>query len=418
MTKLNKLLDRGLIGEYLLRRVKEFQSTPTPEIMAELIEIFKDYYMWDDLKVFGQLCRQYHWKDLEKKCRQYRKLKDRKIDTSISACLIVKNEVNRLQKCVDSIKQHVDEIVIVDTGSIDGTQGLAETLADRYTTCDIKDDFSAWRNASIKLATKEWVFMIDADEWLEDVDLKSEIKKMYHNSCDSMKFVYKDYRNGEVKSLSVTGIRLMRRKNCFFEYPVHNQIRGYGNIYTSDGVISSDGYEKTADNRDTRNRQTKRILEQMIEKTDGPYFHYQLGVTNSAMMNYGMAIEEFNKALENSEMLTRGNIMQAMMYKLQIYTQLKDDDMIQKSAEEVREFDASMYDLYYVLGTHYHSLHQFDRAIPFLQEYLKLRDGAIFPDYRTISYDKFDDVKKLLKYDTIMGQVQADIQAGKYDKEV
>ena len=85
----------------------------------------------------------------------------------ISASLIVKNEEQMLPKCLNSIKQ-VDEIVVVDTGSEDKTIEIAKKAGAKVHT-DYKwaDNFSEARNVSKSRCTGDWLLIIDADEILE-----------------------------------------------------------------------------------------------------------------------------------------------------------------------------------------------------------------------------------------------------------
>ncbi len=65
---------------------------------------------------------------------------------TISLCMIVKNEKNVLSRCLDSIKNAVDEIIIVDTGSTDTTKEIAEKYTDKIFDFKWIDDFSTARN--------------------------------------------------------------------------------------------------------------------------------------------------------------------------------------------------------------------------------------------------------------------------------
>jgi Glycosyl transferase family 2 len=84
----------------------------------------------------------------------------------VSACLIVRDEIENIEAVVKSVRPHVDEVVIVDTGSVDGTRERAEQVADVFGTFVWCDDFSAARNFAMSLASSEWVLIIDADERL------------------------------------------------------------------------------------------------------------------------------------------------------------------------------------------------------------------------------------------------------------
>lgn len=86
--------------------------------------------------------------------------------TTTTLCLIVKNEQDYLERCVDSAREVVDEVVIVDTGSSDATPQMARRLADKYAEFPFQGDFSQARNKALSLATRDWVLFLDADEEL------------------------------------------------------------------------------------------------------------------------------------------------------------------------------------------------------------------------------------------------------------
>src|SRR5262245_44663040 len=85
----------------------------------------------------------------------------------ISLAMIVKDECARLPACLDSVAGQVDEIVIVDTGSSDGTPELARARGCRVISWPWRDDFAAARNESLRHVTGDWVFVLDADERLD-----------------------------------------------------------------------------------------------------------------------------------------------------------------------------------------------------------------------------------------------------------
>lgn len=85
---------------------------------------------------------------------------------SISASLIVRNEEAFLAGCLASLAGHVDEIVVVDTGSVDGTIEIAESFGVRLLHRQWRDDFAWARNEGLAAATGSWILYIDADERL------------------------------------------------------------------------------------------------------------------------------------------------------------------------------------------------------------------------------------------------------------
>jgi len=86
---------------------------------------------------------------------------------TVSLCMIVKNEEDCLEACLESVKSVVDEIIIIDTGSTDSTLDIAKAYHAKIAYFQWNDNFSEARNKSLSLATKDWIMVIDADEVLD-----------------------------------------------------------------------------------------------------------------------------------------------------------------------------------------------------------------------------------------------------------
>lgn len=113
---------------------------------------------------------------------------------SISLCMIVKNESLVLDRCLRSVADLVDEIVIVDTGSNDSTKDIARAYTSSVYDFEWTGDFSAARNYAFGLCHCDYIYSADADEILDDenrmkfLDLKEnldpeiEIVQMYYGN--------------------------------------------------------------------------------------------------------------------------------------------------------------------------------------------------------------------------------------------
>lgn len=158
---------------------------------------------------------------------------------TVSVCMIVKNEEKVLRRCLDSLKEIADELIIVDTGSSDETKAIALEYTDKVFDFEWIDDFSAARNYSFGFATKDYIYMADADEVIDEVNLKkfirlkeglddeTEIVQMYYSNQLEHNTTYnydKEYRPKLFKRV---------RKFRFIE-PVHEEIRLEPVIYNSD----------------------------------------------------------------------------------------------------------------------------------------------------------------------------------------
>ncbi|MEJ9268433.1 glycosyltransferase family 2 protein, partial [Bacillus thuringiensis] len=88
----------------------------------------------------------------------------RRSPITISLCMIVKNEVEVLSRCLDAIRDGVEEIIIVDTGSTDATKKVAQQYTAKIYDFEWIDDFSAARNFAFSKATNEYILWLDADD--------------------------------------------------------------------------------------------------------------------------------------------------------------------------------------------------------------------------------------------------------------
>lgn len=88
------------------------------------------------------------------------------VRATLSACLIVKDEEKSLARCLGSLQSVADQVVVVDTGSEDGTVAVARDSGAEVYHLEWRDDFAAARNAAIARATCDWVLIVDADEEL------------------------------------------------------------------------------------------------------------------------------------------------------------------------------------------------------------------------------------------------------------
>ncbi|WP_338461496.1 glycosyltransferase [Synechococcus elongatus IITB7] len=85
---------------------------------------------------------------------------------NVSLCMIVRDEAELLPRCLASVKDQVDELIVLDTGSRDRTPEIATEAGAKLLHTDWADDFSAARNQAIAAATGDWILVLDADEEL------------------------------------------------------------------------------------------------------------------------------------------------------------------------------------------------------------------------------------------------------------
>ncbi len=123
----------------------------------------------------------------------------------ISACLIVKNEEKYLDRCLKSIYNHVDEIIITDTGSADRTVEIAKKYTDKIYFFEWIDDFASARNFCQSHAYWDYILRIDADEYFYEKDISRLLEEVnFSNDIDTFDIImnYREENNKHYKQYS------------------------------------------------------------------------------------------------------------------------------------------------------------------------------------------------------------------------
>ncbi|UNK21168.1 glycosyltransferase [Paenibacillus sp. N3/727] len=184
---------------------------------------------------------------------------------TISLCMIVRQEEGTLERLLQSVKDIVDEINIVDTGSTDRTKEIAYQFTDRVFDFQWIDDFAAARNFSFTKATKQYILWLDADDILQDQDRErfTVLKQMIRPSIDRITMPYNLSFDGEGNvNTSLRRNRLVRR-DCNFQWigAVHEYLAAYGTFLDSDVCITHHKQKSYTD----RNLQIYRKRQQVGE---------------------------------------------------------------------------------------------------------------------------------------------------------
>lgn len=182
----------------------------------------------------------------------------------ISLCMIVKDEEDVIGRCLESVKDIADEIIIVDTGSTDKTKEIVSQYTDKIFDFKWVDDFAKARNFSFSKATRDYILWLDADDVIMQEDYKKfmELKKKLDGSVDiyMMKYNCTLDEAGNPTWVKERERLLKRQKNYQWVSPIHEVIIPEGNVQHNDICIT----HKKKGVKDT-NRNLN-ILENMKEK--------------------------------------------------------------------------------------------------------------------------------------------------------
>ena len=162
---------------------------------------------------------------------------------SISLCMIVKNEEEVLSRCLNSIADLMDEIIIVDTGSTDRTKEIASKYTDRIYDFTWTGNFSDARNFSFQKATKDYIYCADADELLDDENHQkfALLKKTLLTSIDIVQMYYDNqlsYNTIYNYDKELRPKLYKRVRHFVWENAIHEAVRLEPTIYDSDIVIT------------------------------------------------------------------------------------------------------------------------------------------------------------------------------------
>jgi glycosyltransferase involved in cell wall biosynthesis len=190
--------------------------------------------------------------------------------SSISLCMIVKNEEHNLYDCLKSIESVVDEMIIVDTGSSDKTIEIAKSFGATVLEMEWEDDFAKARNLSIKDAKSEWILWMDADDRTPKSSLR-HIADLKNRARDCVySFTIRNEKPNGTGTEFLQARLFPNHKGLTFERPVHEQVMlsalriGLKMERATDVVVEHHGYADPTELRQKAARNVK-ILEKNLE---------------------------------------------------------------------------------------------------------------------------------------------------------
>lgn len=157
---------------------------------------------------------------------------------TISLCMIVRNQEKPLSKCLSSVKDIADEIIIVDIGSQDNTKSAAAKYPAKIFDFIWNDNFSDARNFSFSKAAMDYILWLDADEIISEHDYH-EFISLKNDMKENVDIVFMKYIKNSDKKNNITfphyRERLLKRSNKYcWLYPINESIYIWGNIAYSD----------------------------------------------------------------------------------------------------------------------------------------------------------------------------------------
>ncbi|MEE9604261.1 MAG: glycosyltransferase, partial [Candidatus Scalindua sp.] len=312
---------------------------------------------------------------------------------TLSLCMIVKNEEKFLPMCLESVKDHVDEIIIVDTGSTDSTVEIAKRYNAKIYHHAWENSFSKARNHSLKYATCDWVLILDADEEVEKQDahkLKEVIKDpVEHETTHSVNAIYLQVLDKALggESKSIMNAERIFKNHLGFHYVgiVHNYLKRSGPTKMADIRLYHYGYNLDEEQKEKKFIRTSTLLREQIKyDPNTPIPHHYLAICYLNRKRYDECIKEALEAirlfelknslfelenLENSET----HVRLLAYYTVSIAFSHKDDlTNAETYALKALDYYPDYVDAYSVLSGLYFQRKEYSKCLEVTKKYLEL----------------------------------------------
>jgi glycosyltransferase involved in cell wall biosynthesis len=193
-----------------------------------------------------------------------------KRDVKLSLCMIARDEAATIGKALAAAKPFCDEMIVVDTGSTDGTREIAASLGARVVEQPWTDDFSHARNRSLSEAGGDFALVLDADEII-DAECGRGIREAIGRKDTAGVFlpIVNRFEDGRVLPALILRVFPLR-VDVRYRYRIHEQVidklvpiakRERGRLLKVDGAVVHDGYREDVIQARGKNERNLRIFE-------------------------------------------------------------------------------------------------------------------------------------------------------------
>ena len=300
---------------------------------------------------------------------------------TLSLCMIVKDEEESLPTCLESIKDYVDEIIIVDTGSTDSTVEIAERYNAKVYHHAWENSFSKARNYSLKYATCDWILIMDADE---EIEMNDAYKLREAIRDDNVNLIYMPAFSKEKGGMnsSVYLIERVFKNNLDFHYEgiVHNTLKFSGRCKSENIVFYHYGYHLDDEQMERKFTRTSTLLkEQIKDDPSNPMPHHYLAVAFLSRDMNDECIEEALKAIklfEHNNINTNVKLLSCYTASIAFYA---NDDLTNAEYYAMKSVNSypDYLDGYFMLSSIYMRQKEYDKCINATNKYLTILESII-----------------------------------------
>ncbi|MBK1986879.1 tetratricopeptide repeat protein [Sphaerospermopsis aphanizomenoides BCCUSP55] len=324
----------------------------------------------------------------------------------LSLCIIVKNEEINLPKCLGSVKNVVDEIVVLDTGSTDKTLQIAQQFGAKVHYFEWCNNFSIARNEALKYVTGDWVLVLDADE-----TLKPEIVPYLKEAINIQDYLLINLVRQEVGAnqspYSLVSRLFRNHPKIKFDRPYHALVddsiaeilkqEPYWQIgYLPEVAILHAGYQKAVINQQNKYAKAIAAMEEFFAvNPHDAYVCSKLGALYVEIGKINEGLELLNQGLNqliSNQLIQPNNRSDKNKTRLRGFQNSQSRKVGNYLAQDIKETNYDiLYELNYHLGIAHTHLKNLPQAISHYQAAVKL------PIYPLLKLGGYNNLGNLLK---------------------
>lgn len=296
---------------------------------------------------------------------------------TISACLMVKNEEKFLPQCLQSIRDYVDEIIVVDTGSTDNTMNIAGEFGAKVYEHPWENDFSKHRNQSISYATGDWILIIDADEKIDHKTAPMLWNAVKESPSAMIAILVRNFTHNSAYSTESLSVRLFKnRLGIHYDGIIHNQIQIIEPPATFPVILWHYGYDLDEEEmHKKRSRSLKLLLKQAKTRPHCHITQHHLAVTYFSEYKWEKALKSGLKSLkllEDCKDHGKGLGWTYFIISFSLFKLGRIDEAVEKALEGLEKFPRSI-DLHHLMACLLVGKKDFKGVLRYAETYFNLR---------------------------------------------
>lgn len=308
----------------------------------------------------------------------------------LSLCMIVKDEEKYIESCLKSVKEYVDEIIIVDTGSTDKTVEICKSLGAQVFTFSWNGSFSDARNYGLELATGDWILWLDADEEVDASDAK-RLRDIFEYDALLLSIHLINYYGNKPdpnNTFEIGCIRLFKNNKGFkFVNKIHEMLNGDEVLNISGGNFAVKqtpikvyhyGYLDFVNSDKKKSQRNIGMLEEELkQKGHSPWFEYHIASEYYNLKKYKEALDHVNHSIIG--FLEQLKIPPSLLYKLKysIFISSGNIEGAWPGIEKAIELYPDYVDLHFYKGLILFTRDSFREALEVFNHCLEMGEGNL-----------------------------------------